>query len=56
MIYIILYHIIIQNKNEVMFYANLALSIIYDDFINNYDYEDRIFKHLTHYFDDEEDL
>ncbi len=41
------------NKNEVMFYANLALAIIYDIFINNYDYEDRIFKHLTYYYDDE---
>jgi hypothetical protein len=41
------------NKNEVMFYAKLALAIIYDILINNYDYEDRIFKHLTYYYDDE---
>lgn len=42
------------NKNEVMFYAKLALAIIYDDFINNYDYEDIIFKHLTMKEDDED--
>jgi len=35
------------NKNEVMFYANLTLAIIYDDFINNYNYEDRIYEYLT---------
>jgi len=33
------------NKNEVMFYANLTLAIIYDDFINNY--KDRIYEYLT---------
>ena len=43
------------NKNEVMFYANLALAIIYDILINNYDYEDRIFKHLTYYYDENTD-
>jgi hypothetical protein len=30
-----------------MFYVKLALAIIYDDFINNYDYIDRIYEHLT---------
>ena len=43
------------NKNEVMFYAKLALAIIYDILINNYDYEDRIFKHLTYYYDENTD-
>lgn len=43
------------NKNEVMFYAKLALAIIYDDFINNYDYEDRIITYLTRN-DDDDDL
>ena len=43
------------NKNEVMFYAKLALAIIYDDFINNYDYENRIINHLTRN-DDDDDL
>lgn len=44
------------NKNEVMFYAKLALAIIYDDFINNYDYEDIIFKQLTMKDDEDNDL
>jgi hypothetical protein len=44
------------NKNEVMFYAKLALAIIYDDFINNYDYENRIINHLTRNDDDDDDL
>ena len=44
------------NKNEVMFYARLALAIIYDDFINNYDYENRIINHLTRNDDDDDDL
>jgi hypothetical protein len=42
-----------------MFYANLTLAIIYDDFINNYNYEDRIYEYLTHEDDEnnnEEDL
>lgn len=43
------------NKNEVMFYAKLALAIIYDDFINNYDYENRIINHLTRNDDDDDD-
>lgn len=43
------------NKNEVMFYAKLALAIIYDDFINNYDYEDRIITYLTRNDDDDDD-
>lgn len=43
------------NKNEVMFYAKLALAIIYDDFINNYDYEDRIITYLTKNDDDDDD-
>ena len=41
------------NKNEVMFYAKLALAIIYDDFINNH--EERIINHLTRN-DDDDDL
>ena len=44
------------NKNEVMFYAKLALAIIYDDFINNYDYEDRIITYLTRNDDGDDDL
>jgi hypothetical protein len=44
------------NKNEVMFYAKLALAIIYDDFINNYDYENRIINHLTRNDHDDDDL
>ena len=44
------------NKNEVMFYAKLALAIIYDDFINNHNYEERIINHLTRNDDDDDDL
>ena len=43
------------NKNEVMFYAKLALAIIYDDFINNHNYEERIINHLTRNDDDDDD-
>ena len=43
------------NKNEVMFYAKLALAIIYNDFINNHNYEERIINHLTRNDDDDDD-
>ena len=43
------------NKNEVMFYAKLTLAIIYDDFINNHNYEERIINHLTRNDDDDDD-
>ena len=38
-----------------MFYAKLALAIIYDDFINNHKYEERIINHLTRNDDDDDD-
>ena len=43
------------NKNELMFYAKLTLAIIYDDFINNQQYENIIFKDLKKKDEDDKD-
>jgi hypothetical protein len=43
------------NKNEKYFYVKLALGIIYDDIINNYNLKEDILEVIIRHFEDEDE-